>query len=60
VAVLSGHTHQQGYATVDGINHIVFQNGYNFFEKVSIDLANRTISCKAINNNNLDNITLSY
>ena len=49
IAVLSGHTHEQNYSTTDGINHIVFKNGFTFFELISIDLVNKTITCKAIN-----------
>lgn len=49
IAVLSGHTHEQDSAVVDGINHIVFDDGYSWFELISIDLDNSTITCKAIN-----------
>jgi predicted MPP superfamily phosphohydrolase len=59
IAVLSGHKHAQASATVDGINHIVFANGYTWFEKVSIDFANRQIKCTAINKT-LDEITMTY
>lgn len=59
IAVLSGHTHAQATAKVDGINHIVFKNGYNLFELVSVDLTNRTISCKAINGTTAD-LSLTY
>lgn len=59
IAVLSGHTHAQNSAQADGINHIVFANGYTWFELISIDLTNRTITCKAINKT-LSDISLSY
>ena len=60
IAVLSGHTHEQASEKVDGINHVVFKNGYAFFEKVSIDLVNKAITCDAINNNNLTSLSLTY
>ena len=59
IAVLSGHTHAQNSAQADGINHIVFANGYTWFELISIDLTNRTITCKAINKT-LSDITYSF
>lgn len=59
IAVLSGHKHEQASATVNGINHIVFANGYTWFEKVSVDFANRQIKCTAINKT-LDEITMTY
>ena len=54
IAVLSGHTHAQNTAKVNGINHVVFKNGYKQFELVSVDLVNRTISCKAYNGSTAD------
>lgn len=60
IAVLSGHTHKQDYASVDNINHIVFDNGSTFFELVSVDLISRTVSCKPINNTSLQNRTFQY
>lgn len=60
IAVLSGHTHEQNAAKVDGINHIVFANGYNFFELVSINLTAKTITCKVVNNSNLTDRTFTY
>lgn len=59
IAVLSGHTHAQNAEKVNGINHIVFKNGYDLFELVSVDLSNRTISCKAINGSSAD-LSLTY
>ena len=60
IAVLSGHTHKQDQAVVDGINHIVFANGYSFFEIMSINLNTKTIKCKPINNSTLQERTFSY
>lgn len=54
IAVLSGHKHQEAETTFNGINHIVFTNGYAFFYLLSIDLTNRTITCTPINNPNLN------
>ena len=59
VAVLSGHTHTQATATQNGINHIVFANGYNWFELLSIDLVNSTLTCKAINKT-LSDISVTF
>jgi len=59
IAILSGHTHEQGSAVVDGIPNIVFANGYTWFELVSVDLSNRSITCKAINST-LAEMTFSY
>lgn len=59
IAVLSGHTHAQNTEKVNGINHIVFKNGYDLFELVSVDLTGRTISCKAINGSTAD-LSLTY
>ena len=59
IAVLSGHTHQQSSATTDGINHIVFKNGYMFFELVSVDLENKIVTCKSVNAS-LDTISLPF
>ena len=60
IAVLSGHKHQEAEATLNGINHIVFTNGYAFFYLVSIDLTNRIITCSPINNTNLHVRTFNY
>jgi predicted MPP superfamily phosphohydrolase len=60
IAVLSGHTHTQASAKVDGINHIVFKNGYGFFELVSVDLSAKTITCKAIANSTLEDMSFTY
>lgn len=60
IAVLSGHTHKQDQAVVDGINHVVFANGYSFFEIMSINLNTKTIKCKPINNSTLQERTFSY
>ena len=60
IAVLSGHTHAQNSATVDGINHIVFKNGYDFFELISVDLTGHTITCKAINNSSLSEMNFTF
>lgn len=60
IAVLNGHTHKQDQAVVDGINHIVFANGYSFFEIMSVDLSTKTIKCKPINNLTLQERTFSY
>ena len=60
IGVLSGHTHRQDSAVKDGINHIVFKNGYRFFELVSIDINNRTISTKAVNSNEITDRTFSF
>lgn len=60
IAVLNGHTHKQDHAVVNGINHIVFANGYSFFEIMSINLSTKTIKCKPINNSTLQERTFSY
>ena len=60
IAVLSGHTHKQDQAVVDGINYVVFANGYSFFEIMSVDLNTKTIKCKPINNSTLQERTFSY
>lgn len=60
IAVLNGHTHKQDQAVVDGINHIVFANGYSFFEIMSVNLSTKTIKCKPINNSTLQERTFSY
>lgn len=60
IAVLSGHIHAINSAKVNGINHIVFKNGYDFFEIVSVDLANRTISCKAVNNTSIADRSFTF
>ena len=59
IAILSGHTHQQGSEVIDGIPNIVFANGYTWFELVSVDLVNRTITCKAVNNT-LEDMSFTY
>lgn len=59
IAVLCGHTHARGADKVDGINHIVFKNGYDFFELVSIDTANRTITCTLVGTSG-DSRTFTY
>ena len=59
IAVLCGHTHARGAAKVDGINHIVFKNGYDFFELVSVDTTNRTISCTMVGTSG-DSRTFNY
>lgn len=60
IAVLSGHTHVQNSAKVDGINHIVFKNGYDFFELISVDLTARTIACKVLNKSGLEDRNFTY
>lgn len=60
IAVLSGHTHKQDNIIVDGINHIVFKNGFSFFELVSIDLIAKTITCNPINNTELQKRIFSF
>ena len=60
IAVLNGHTHKQDHAVVNGINHIVFANGYSFFEIMSVDLNTKAIKCKPINNSALQERTFSY
>lgn len=60
IAVLSGHTHKQDNAVIDGINHIVFKNGSLFFELVSVDMSTKTISCKPVNNAELQQRSFSY
>ena len=59
IAVLSGHTHSRGADKVDGINHIVFKNGYDFFELVSVDTTNRIISCTLVGTSG-DSRTFTY
>lgn len=60
IACLSGHSHVQQDAKINGINHIGFDNGYRFFELVSIDLTSRTISCKVINNSDIQDRNFTY
>ena len=60
IAVLSGHTHNQASATVNGITHIVFKNGYTFFELVSVDLSAGTITCKPIANSALNERSFTF
>ena len=60
IACLSGHTHAEGAKKTDGIQHIVFKNGYDFFEIVSVDLTGRTITCTPINNSSLSVRTYTY
>ena len=60
IAVLCGHTHAQASEVADGINHIVFANGYTWFELVSIDLTGRTITCKAVNKTGLADMTFAF
>lgn len=60
IAVLSGHTHEQNASKVNGVNHIVFKNGYDFFELVSVDLTENTITCKVVNNSNLSDRSFTY
>ena len=60
IAVLSGHKHAEANTTVNGINHIVFANGYVFFYLISIDLTNHTVTCTPINNTALNVRTFNY
>lgn len=49
VGLFYGHSHLQASKIDDnGINHIVFKNGGNFAEVVSIDFSNRSINTKMI------------
>lgn len=59
IGVFSGHTHKQDNAVINGINHIVFKNGYDFFEIVMVDKTTRTITCKPINKD-LQERTFTY
>lgn len=60
IAILSGHTHAQATEKSDGINHIVFDDGYTWFDLMSVDLTNRTINCKGINNTSVSELNLTY
>lgn len=60
IGVLSGHTHEQNYAQVNTINNVVFKNGGSFFEIMSVDLDNRTVSFTPINNISISSRTYSF
>ena len=48
IACLSGHMHERVSKIIDNVNYIVFGNGKDKAEAVFVDLANKTITTKAI------------
>ena len=60
IACVAGHTHNIGATTVDGINHIVCDNGSDICEVFAVDLVNKTITTQQIGKNFTSSRSFTY
>lgn len=60
IACLAGHMHLQADKAVNGINHIVFQNGAHIAETVFVDLTEKTINTIPLGFNGVGNRSWNF